>query len=501
MPNTLSAKRPLSEDEQKLLIVGLRELQARGIDVSKEANAILKKEKIIWPLGSNGYFIKNDGKLYEPSEAQEGFIKSTSRMVLFYGSRGSGKSGAGSQKALFKIMQGQSGSIMNPDFQNFKYSTWPEFKSWLPWNLVVASQRHRQSDAWEPHEPFAMVFTNGAKVYCKGLKDPDSARGPNINWLWYDEAGRDETGLGWKIAIASVRVGENPQAWATATPKPLDHWMYQFFIEKNIPKEAIEAFELSGNDDKILVESFHGTINENKDHLDAGFYASVLASYPSGWLRTQEVDGEFANEGGKIGDRAWFSGKILDDAPANPIKKVRFWDLAGTEKKSAKDDPDEAVGSLISEFETDNKKKNWCIEDQVSGQWAWEKLLSNIADTARRDGPYIPVVLEEEPGSGGKNQVAAVSDYFKRFPELATHKIIGQRARDVGDRVMAANHWFALAAKGQMWMVKGSWNNIFLSQLDGFTQVAHDDHITSVTGGMHYLSPYQVWKKIAFLTI
>ncbi len=159
------------------------------------------------------------------------------------------------------------------------------------------------------------------------------------------------------------------------------------------------------------------------------------------------------------------------------------------------------MGTLISEFETDEKKKNWCIEDKIYGQWAWEQLLKNIADTARSDGPYIPVVLEEEPGSGGKNQVAAVVEYFRRFPELMTHKVVGQRARDVGDRVMAANHWFALAAKGQMWIVNGAWNGIFLSQLDGFTQIEHDDHITSVTGGMTYINPYRQWKKISFLTV
>jgi len=53
-------------------------------------------------------------------------------------------------------------------------------------------------------------------------------------------------------------------------------------------------------------------------------------------------------------------------------------------------------------------------------------------DTARHDGPDVPIVLEEEPGSGGKNQVAAVKAHMKRFPELVAHQVIGQRARDVG---------------------------------------------------------------------
>lgn len=493
------------EQTQKELMLLLSDAEARGMQIP-EAKDALKVKQVKWPLASNGYFLRNDGKLFVPSEAQKNFIASTARFGLFVGGRGSGKSASGSQKSLYKLMQGESGAVINPDFANFKISTWPAFKEWLPWNMVVPSQRHRRFDAWEPHEPFTMVFTNGAKVYCKGLKDPGSARGPNINWLWYDEGGRDETGLGFKIALASVRVGKDPQVWVTETPKSREHWSYKFFILKEIPQEALEAFASSMGSDKILVESFHGSINDNKEHLDPGFYASVLAAYPSGWLRKQEVEGEFADEGGQIGDRAWFKDKMLPVAPEKVIKRVRFWDLAATEKKQAKDDPDEAVGTLLSKFEMQQENikdnTNFCIEHQVAGTWLWDDLLDAIVNTARHDGPYVEIVLEEEPGSGGKNQVAAVKTHFKRFPELAGFKITGQRARDVGDRVMAANaHWFGVASEGRMWMVKGIWNEKFLSQLDGFTLVLHDDHVTSVTGGMAYLNPFKKWTKVPFLSV
>ena len=197
--------------------------------------------------------------------------------------------------------------------------------------------------------------------------------------------------------------------------------------------------------------------------------------------------------------------RILDKAPENVIKRVRFWDLAGTEKKSAKDDPDESVGTLASSFflrdENGKRDTNWCFEHQVGGYWKWDDLLEAIANTARHDGPYVAVVLEEEPGSGGKNQVAAVRSYFKQFPELAAHKVIGQKAKDVGDRVMAANHWFALAADGKMWIVRGAWNDRFLGQLDGFTQIEHDDRVTSGTGAMTWLRPFKGWAKVPFISL
>jgi len=490
---------PLTTEERQKMLLLLKEAKARGIDISSSVQS-LKQKNIKWPLASNGYFIRNDGHLYDPSETQRKFIESTARNVLYYGPRGAGKSSAGSQKALKKIMDGESGLIMNPDFENLRLSTWPEFKMWIPWDMVVISQRHRRNDAWEPHQPFTMVFVNGAKVYIKGGKESSSSRGPNVNWFWYDEGGRDETGLSWHIANSGVRVGKIPQAWCTMTPRPTEHWAYKFFIKQEIPDDIKDEFEKSTGGGRILIEWFHATRDDNKKNLDPSYYTNLSLTYPSGWLRAQEFDGEFANEGGKIGDRGWFKDRILDSPPENVIKKVRFWDLAATEKKSAKDSPDETVGSLISKFMKE-KTTNFCIEHQVGGFWSWENLLVTIADTARFDGPFVMVVLEEEPGSGGKNQVAAIQSYFKKFPELASIKIMGQRARDVGDRVMAANHWFSLASQGRMWMVKGTWNDKFLGQLDGFTQIEHDDRVTSVTGGMTAISPFQSWSKTPFVSL
>lgn len=500
MPTRVS--QPLRIEEQQKLTAILLELKSRGLDMPEDYQNLLspeEKKTVKWRLGGNGYFLKDDGTQYKPAPPQEAFIKSTARFVLARAGRGSGKSGAGSQKAMFKIMQGEDGAVINPIFSDFKTSTWPEFKRWIDWSMVVPSQRHRKSDAWQPHQPFTMVFTNGAKVYCKGLKDPKSARGANINWLWYDEAASDTTGMSWKIAIASVRIGKNPQAWATTTPKGKEHWVYKFFIEQDIPQEAVEIL---GKDDRILIETFKWSIIDNKENLDPYYYASVISAFPSGWLRAQEVDGEFAEEGGKVGDRHWFDGKIRDAKPEIVNKRVRFWDLAATEKKQANDDPDEAVGTLLSKrFDPIVKKDIFCIEHQVAGFWAWEQLLEAISNTARHDGVDIPVVLEEEPGSGGKNQVAAVKEHFKRFPELMHHKVVGQRARDVGDRVMAANHWFGVAAEGQFEMVKGSWNEKTLSQVDGFTQIVHDDRCTSITGAFHYLNPFRSWVRVPFFSL
>ena len=520
------SQKPLSPQEMRDLRLMLQEAKSRGIKLPKEAQELLAdKKKAVWPIAPNGYFLRDDGILYNPSVNHEGFIKSRARYVLLYGPRGCGKSGAGAQKAVFKISQGESGIISNPDFENLKLSTWPEFKRWIPWKMVIPQHRHRHSDAWQPTQPFTMAFMNGAIVRFKGGKESSSSRGPNVNWFWYDEGGRDETGLAWQVTSAGVRVGKDPQSWCTMTPKPTEHWAYKFFVEQNIPDELIQEFDKASGGDRILIEYFHATREDNATNLDATYYASLSLLNPTGWMRAQEYDGEFANEGGRLASHTWFIGgkdselegstakehpnRVLDARPERVAKRVRFWDLAATEKKvvgigkkKEMNDPDESVGTLISKFKNElHPKDQFCIEDQVGGFWSWENLLDNVVNTARHDGPYVTVVLEEEPGSGGKNQVAAVQMHFKKFPELKSIKVVGQKAKEVGDRVMAANHWFAVAAEGRMWMVRGKWNQKFLGQLDGFTQVAHDDRVTSVTGGMNYLSPFASWVQMPFVTL
>ena len=66
---------------------------------------------------------------------------------------------------------------------------------------------------------------------------------------------------------------------------------------------------------------------------------------------------------------------------------------------------------------------------------------------------------------------------------------------------MAANHWFAVATEGRMELVKGTWNEKFLNQLDGFGQLLHDDRVTSPSGAFHYLSPFKTWAAVPFFHI
>lgn len=483
-------KKPDPVDRLKMATL-LTEVRRRGLEEKVRELGIVEDVSESFHVDENGYFIRQDNRKFNPSESQKQFIESNAAFCAFIGGRGSGKTAAGTQKALRKIAQGQNGAILNPDFENFKISTWFEFRQWVPWEAVVPAHRYRSDPSWQPTQPFVLTFMNGANVICKGLKDPESARGPNINWLWYDEASRDRDGLAWTIAIASVRVGKNPQRFVTTTPKGLN-WVYNLFIEQKVDPKVIEEF--SKISDRKLIEIFRGTIDDNRNNLDPEFIMSMKTAYPSGYLYSQEILGEFVEEGGSLGDRHWFDGKIVDKPMEGAKRRIRYWDLAASERKiTRKRDPDETVGTLLS-WDGD---KTFYIEDQISGRWEWKSIKEVILQTAVKDGVYVEVFVEQEPGSGGINQVAELRSYLeenlgKSFPQLKGHP-------PSGDKIVRANTWFAEAAEGNFYLVAGNWINDFLTQLDNFPAVEHDDKIDSVSGARQVIAPYQTYKRIEFL--
>lgn len=500
MANVPSESSGLTEAQKKELLTSLLEVQARGgsvLDILKPG--MERNNTVDWRTNKYGYFKKENGTEFIPNSFnQKSFIESTARFCAFVGGRGSGKSGAGSQKALRKIKQGESGLIINPQFEMLKISTWPEFREWLPWDMVIPRHRHMQETGWVPSGPFSIVFRNNAKVTLKGLHNVESARGPNVNWFWYDEGGSDLDGMAWTLAIASVRVGEMPQAWVTTTPRGKSHWLYRFFVEQNIPEDAIEAFEQSG-EDRALIEYYFNTIENNKDNLDPSFFASMLSSY-TGHMRSQELEGQFVDEGMALGSETWFKNRIIPNIRPDDVKKaIRYWDLAASEKKIASTkkkstNPDFTCGGKLVQRIDDS----YVIESIVRGQLRWMEIKELIVTTAQADGPAVEIWIEEEPGAGGKNQVAAIA----AIPELAGFTVRGHNPRDDGDKIIRANHWYAKSEMGLVSLVYGTWNREFLDQFSAFPLVDHDDIIDCISGAFICLSPLKKkWGKPQYMSI
>jgi len=128
MPNETSLKRNLTVDEQRRLFLIVTEMKARGVPIPSGLELQTTASSMNWNMDENGYFIKSDGKRFSPRPVLVDFINDPSRFILLKSGRGGGKTTGGAQKGLLKIKAGKSGAVMNPDFENFRTSTWPELR-------------------------------------------------------------------------------------------------------------------------------------------------------------------------------------------------------------------------------------------------------------------------------------------------------------------------------------------------------------------------------------
>lgn len=202
------------------------------------------RDKDGWP---RVYVNRETGRVYRPHNDQEREVvfSDAPRYILVRGGEGGGKSVCGIIKTLNRIRRGMSGILVSPNLPHYKRSLWPEFRRWCPWDKVVKKHQRYGRLEWDPHEPFNIVFKNGASLHCAGIEKPGSLEGPNINFAHFDEARHHPTANALKVLDGRVRIpgpkGEPPQMWLTTTPAK--NWLYTYFgpVEEDDPFAAFKA--------------------------------------------------------------------------------------------------------------------------------------------------------------------------------------------------------------------------------------------------------------------
>jgi predicted phage terminase large subunit-like protein len=176
---------------------------------------------------------------------------------------------------------------------------------------------------------------------------------------------------------------------------------------------------------------------------------------------------------GEMFKRAWF--EIVDAAPAG-IVWVRSWDKGGTMGGG-----DPTAGVLIGKA----PDGIYYINDVMEGQWgSFERertiKVTTHADAAMYGRQNYSVVIEQEPGSGGKHSAEIT------IKELAGYSIHAERP--TGDKVVRAAPLAAQAEAGNVKLVKGKWNRAFLDQFAGFPSGVHDDIVDATSQGFNRLA-------------
>jgi len=181
-----------------------------------------------------------------------------------------------------------------------------------------------------------------------------------------------------------------------------------------------------------------------------------------------------AREGGMF-QRKWFDGKIIDRVPADAkiTRRVRKWDLAAS-APSDSTDPDFTVGLKMSTDDT-----SYYIENVNRFQKSAHEVRKEVKATAEIDGKETHIHLNEDPGQAGKEQAQSY------IAMLAGWRV--RADRETGDKGTRAEPFADQCEAGNVYLVRGAWNEEFIDELCAFPK-GHDDQVDGGAGAFNYLS-------------
>jgi PBSX family phage terminase large subunit len=195
---------------------------------------------------------------------QHPFLISSVKYPCFTGGIGSGKSRTGCLKAVVKALStpGGLGLIAAPTFPMLRDATQRAFFELLPEREIVRFNKTEQH----------LRLRNGAEVVFRSLDNADSRRGPNLAWIFVDEAALCSAEA-WRILKGRLRQPGFPlQAWITTTPRGRN-WVWDEWVDRPTPNYAL----------------FRARTAENRA-LPPGYIEGL--GY-SGQFALQELEGQF----------------------------------------------------------------------------------------------------------------------------------------------------------------------------------------------------------------
>jgi len=307
--------------------------------------------------------------------------------------------------------------------------------------------------------------TSGVPGYVRGTcnPDPDSWVAKFIEW-WIDQDVKSSTyGLAipersgvlrWFIRINDAMI------WAD-TKQELIKTYGADFIKEN-PPMSVTFIPAKITDNKILLEK------------DPAYMAKLNAMGRVDRERLKNGNWKIKATAGNVFRRSWF--KVVDSPPVNVTGRCRYWDRAATEVNENNKDPDWTRGVRMSK----DALGNIYIEHVESIRGTPNAVETTIKNTAALDGRNCPVRVEQDPGSAGKME----ANYYVRI--LAGYDVKACPATK--DKETRAKPFSSQAEAGNVYLVKGSWNEEYLTELESFpSKDVHDDQVDASSGAFNDL--------------
>lgn len=167
---------------------------------------------------------------------------------------------------------------------------------------------------------------------------------------------------------------------------------------------------------------------------------------------------------------AWANMRIV---PAAPIMRqvVRYWDKAGTEGGGA------WTAGVKMGLGEDGR---YYVLDVVRGQWEAPARERAIRQTAELDGPAVPIWIEQEPGSGGKESAQATIRNLAGYPCRAE--------RATGEKSVRAQPYSVQVEAGNVCVLDRDWTQAFIDEHKTFPAGKFKDQVDAASGAFNKLA-------------
>lgn len=363
-------------------------------------------------------------------------MRSRDKRMLFNCSRQSGKSTIAALKALHRV-------IYYPRSLVLLISPSQRQSSELFRKVLSLLNLMRNPPKLQEENKLSLTLSNGSRIVSLPSSEATIRGYSNASLIIEDEAAAVPDEL-YQACLPMLAVS-NGQYIQLSTPRGKRGHFFHAWESQEWKKIRITASDVP--------RISNGYLENAKRELGSRMYS-------------QEFECAFLEDNeGSMFRREWF--EVVDAVPAE-LNKTRRWDLAAG-------GGDWTAGVLLGE-----KDGQYWVLDVQHAQLPPGGNERLIRQTARLDGEYVPVRIEQEPGSSG---VALIDRYARDV--LKGFDFAGVRV--TGSKVVRAQPFAAACEAHNVKLLRAPWNREFLDELCSFPFGEHDDIVDATAGAFHDL--------------
>jgi len=140
---------------------------------------------------------------------------------------------------------------------------------------ILATARPGARPVYEPSRR-RLTWPGGAIATTYSAEEPERLRGPQHDGAWADELGAWKYEAAWDMLLLGLRLGAEPRALVTTTPRPTK-------LVRSLLSDANTI-------------TTRGSTYDNRDNLAPSYFASIITRYEGTRMGRQELMGELVDD-------------------------------------------------------------------------------------------------------------------------------------------------------------------------------------------------------------